>query len=197
MNAPTIRPLLARDLSRLNELDPGFTSDSVIEVHKSGAGLAVAWNLLERRLAQPDDQGRRYDLSPAELEELRARLEAGDGLYLVAEDAGRIVGLLDLECSAWNNTGWLWNLLIDRAYRRQGLGRRFFERAIAWARRRGLRALIIETQSNNAPACHFYAALGCELVGLNDFYYSNEDLALGEVALFWAYRVNDAAAGAP
>ena len=121
---------------------------------------------------------------------------AGAGLYLVAEDAGRIVALLDLEHSDWNNAAWLWNILIDRAYRRHGLGRRLFARAVAWARRRGLRAILIETQSNNAPACHFYAALGCDLVGLNDFYYSNEDLELGEVALFWAYRVNDDAAGA-
>jgi GNAT superfamily N-acetyltransferase len=191
-----IRSLCVQDLPRLGELDPNFSAESIIEVCKAGAGLNISWSLRERRLAQPDTQGRRYDLLPADLEELQARLLAGDGLYLVAEDAGRIIALLDLELSDWNNAAWLWNILIDRAYRRQGLGRRLFARAVAWARQRGLRALLIETQSNNAPACHFYAAQGCDLVGLNDFYYTNEDLELGEVALFWAYRVNDDAPGA-
>jgi len=184
-----IRPLQPADIARLREFDPNFTSDSVIEVRKAGAGLHVAWSLSERRLDIPFDKGRRYDLLESDLEEIVERLEAGDGLYLVAEDAGRLVALLDLERAEWNNTAWLWNLLIDRTYRRRGLGRQLFGRAVDWARRRGLRAIILETQSNNAPACHFYAAAGCELVGLNDFYYSNEDLELGEVALFWAYRL--------
>ena len=191
-----LRPLHPTDLPRLSELDPGFDADSVLEVQKAGAGLAVSWRIQERRLPAPSDEGRRYDLLPADLEALRARLTTGDGLYLIAEDAGRPIGLLDLEHTAWNNTALLWNLLIDRAYRRQGLGRRLFQRAVAWAHRRGLRAIFIETQSNNAPACRFYAAQGCELAGVHDLYYSNADRELGEVALFWACRVNDDAPGA-
>jgi len=195
-DGPALRPLVPADFSRLGDLDPNFGADSIIEVRKAGAGMAVCWSLVERPLPAPSDEGRRYNLLPADLDALRARLAAGAGLYLVAEDAGRIVGLLDLEHIAWNNAAFLWNLLIDRAYRRRGLGRRLFRRAVAWARRQGVRAILLETQSNNAPACHFYAAQGCELVGLHDLYYSNADLELGEVAIFWAYRVNDDAPGA-
>ena len=184
-----IRPLAPADIPFLTGFDPNFTSDSVLDVHKAGAGLAQSWSLIERRLAEPYDKGRRYDLLQEDLDAIARRLAAGDGLYLVAEEAGRIIGLLDMERIPWNNSAWLWNLLVDRAHRRQGLGRQLFQRAIDYARQAGLRVILIETQSNNVPACRFYAAMGCELAGLNDVLYSNEDLELGEVALFWAYRI--------
>ena len=98
--------------------------------------------------------------------------------------------MLDLVVEAWNNTAHLWFLLVDRAFRCKGLGRRMFDLAIDYARRHSIRAITIETQSNNVPACRFYAAMGCDLVGLNDIFYSNEDLEQEEVALFWAYRLD-------
>lgn len=186
-----IREMTVEDLPRLSEVDPNFVSDSILKVQKSGDGMEITWCLVEHRLSKPFDKGRRYDLKKSDIEDIRRRLEQGKGLYLVAEDGGQIIGMLDLELETWNNTAWLWNLLVDRAYRGRGAGRRMFERAIAYARRQRVRAIIIETQSNNVPACRFYAAIGCELAGLNDLFYSNEDLELGEVALFWAYRVDD------
>ncbi len=189
-------PLEPADVPGLVEIDPSFVSDSILEVHKRGAGATVCWELSERRLAQPFDKGRRYDLLPEDLEQIAGRIAGGNGLYLKVVDAGRIVALLDLELVSWNNTAFLWNILLDRAYRRRGIGRRLFERAIDFAREHGARAIILETQNNNMPACRFYQAMGCDLVGLNDLYYSNQDLEYGEVALFWAYRVDDSAPGA-
>ena len=191
-----LRSMTARDLPRLRELDTSFESDAVLELHRAGVGLEVHWSLVERRLAAPEP-GRCYDLLASDLRELGRRLAAGQGLYLVAEEEGRIVGALDLERTAWNNTAWLWNLLVDRPHRRRGIGRRLFGRAVEYCRRRRVRAILIETQSNNLPACRFYAALGCELAGLNEALYSNQDVERNEVALFWAYRVDDDAPGAP
>jgi len=184
-----IREMTVEDLPRLSEIDPNFVGDSILEVQKDGRGMEVTWTLVERRLSEPFDKGRRYDLKESDIEDVRRRLEQDKGLYLVAQDGGRIIGMLDLELEAWNNTAWLWYLLVDKAYRGRGVGRRMFERAIEYARRQGVRAITIETQSNNVPACRFYAAMGCELAGLNDLFYSNEDLEVGEVALFWACRV--------
>jgi ribosomal protein S18 acetylase RimI-like enzyme len=186
-----IRKMRVGDLPRLSEIDPGFVSDSVLDVRKMGAGLDTGWQLTERRLAEPFDKGRRYDLKESDQAEIRQRMAQGSSLHLIAIDqGGSVAGMLDLALETWNNTAFLWFLLVDRAYRGQGLGRRLFNLAIDHARRLELRALVIETQSNNAPACRFYAAMGCELVGLNDILYSNEDIELGEVALFWAYRLD-------
>ena len=48
---------------------------------------------------------------------------------------------------------------------------------------------MLETQTNNVPACKFYARMGCQIEGLREAYYSNDDMARGEVAIFWIYRL--------
>jgi ribosomal protein S18 acetylase RimI-like enzyme len=63
------------------------------------------------------------------------------------------------------------------------------QHTISWARERGLRAILLETQTNNTPACRFYARLGFELIGINEIFYTNSDLERGEVALFWGYKL--------
>ena len=183
-----IRPLRADDIPALARINATFTSDTVLEVEKTGAGLEVGWRLVERRLPRPFERGDEYNLRAQDLKEVGARLARDDTLLLVAEAEGRPVAFLDLEALGWNNTGWLWTLYVDLAYRGQGLGRRLFERATRWCARRGLRAIVIETQTNNVPACRFYAHMGCTLAGINEVYYTNRDLDRREVALFWAYR---------
>ncbi|HIP95938.1 MAG TPA: GNAT family N-acetyltransferase [Anaerolineae bacterium] len=186
-----IRTLGPADVERLVQINSTFTSDSVLAVEKTGQGLEVGWRLTERPLAVSFEKGRAYDLSAEDLARSRGLQKAGpqEALQLVAEDRGRLVGLLEVERWNWNNSGWVWNLVVDRDYRRRGLGRKFVRRAIEWGRKLGLRALILETQNNNVHACRFYQAMGFRLCGINDHYYTNDDLAKGEVALFWVYEL--------
>jgi GNAT superfamily N-acetyltransferase len=64
-------------------------------------------------------------------------------------------------------TAVLWDLRVDWAYRRRGVGRQLFERAESWARDRNCRRLEVETQNTNVNACKFYARQGCELIAIN------------------------------
>jgi streptothricin acetyltransferase len=182
-----IRDLLSADVEHLAQINSTFTSESVLFVEKTGDGLGAGWRLVERPLAVPFEKGRAYDLSEEDLARSRRLCEAGsqEALQLVAEDRRRVIGLLEVERERWNNSGWVWNLVVDREYRRRGLGRKFVRRAVEWGRKLGLRALILETQNNNVDACRFYQAMGFRLCGINDHYYTNDDLAKGEVALFW------------
>ena len=182
-----IREMTLEDLPRLGEINPTFVSDAVLQVERVEEGLGVTWWLRETPLAQPFNKGPGYDPSEAELAELRRRLQQGQGLYLVAEAGGRIVALLDVEPQEWNHTAWVWDILVDWDYRGRGIGRSLMQRAIAWARERGYRALCLETQSNNINACRFYRHLGFRLTGIRDDLYSNADIAKGEVAIFWSY----------
>ncbi|MCR4406973.1 MAG: GNAT family N-acetyltransferase [Anaerolineae bacterium] len=186
-----IRTLVPADLERLSEINSTFISESILVVERTGEGLEVGWRLAECPLAEPFAKGRAYDLSEEDLARSRRLYEAGpqEALQLIAEDRARLVGLLEVERWYWNNSGWLWNVIIDRDYRRQGLGRQFVHRAIAWGRQLGLRALILETQTNNINACRFYQTMGFRLCGINDHYYTNDDLNKGEVAIFWALEL--------
>ncbi|MEB2288784.1 MAG: GNAT family N-acetyltransferase [Anaerolineae bacterium] len=184
---PTIRPLTEADILRLAEIRPGFVSTTALRVERLGQGLEAGWRLVEYPLPQPFDKGHAYDFDANEQAAIRRRVRHGDGLHLVVEWRGRIAGLLEVTPQEWNNTAWVWNLMLDQAIRRQGIGRELFARAVTWARQAGYRALVFETQTNNVPACKFYLTLGCRLDGLRETLYHNDDLARGEVALFWAY----------
>ncbi len=184
---PLIRSLTEADIPRLAEIRPGFVSGTALRVECLGSGLEAGWRLVEYPLPEPFDKGHAYDFDANEQAAIRRRLRRGNGLYLVVEWRGRIAGLLEVTPQEWNSTAWVWNLMLDRAIRRQGIGRELFARAVNWARQQGYRALVFETQTNNVPACKFYLALGCRLDGLRETLYHNDDLARGEVALFWTY----------
>lgn len=184
-----LRPLTPEDIPNLPQIRPTYKSSSILEVERSGTGLEIGWRLVERDLPQPFDKGTLYDFDEIAQAEIRARLERPDDTYQrVAESSGLLVGFLDIELQSWNDTAFLWNLMIDLDYRGQGLGRRLWHRALDFARQSDVRAIMIETQNTNVPACRFYARMGCELIGINEVYYTNDGSAT-EVALFWAYRL--------
>ena len=193
MTAWAIRGFRPTDARRLTEINPTFVSPATLRVHKMGAALQVGWRLEEVTLPEPYDKGAAYDLTPEDVEDISERGKRDDALVLVAHADGRLVGLYDLDVTEWNNTGWLWNLLVDLGWRGQGLGRALFVRGLAWARQRNLRAIFIETQTNNVPACRFYHHMGCHLVSVHDEYYTNHDIDAGEVAVLWSYTLSDTA----
>jgi ribosomal protein S18 acetylase RimI-like enzyme len=186
---PLIRPMTEADVPRLADMRAGFVSPTALQVEQTGSGIEVGWRLVERALPVPFDKGHGYDFDARERANVLARLRQGDGLHLVVESEGRIVGVLDVTPRHWNDTAWVWNIMLDQDVRRQGLGSELFTRAATWARGQGYRALVLETQSNNVPACKFYVRMGCELDGIRCAYYTNRDVARGEVALFWVYKL--------
>ena len=157
----------------------------------------MTWRLVERPLGSAVSQATDYGL-----DRQRARRSGGarlrDGRWAVARGAGRagagrLAALLDVEREALaRRRACSGTLPIDRAYRRQGLGPRSWSRRAldVGARARDLRAVIVlETQTNNLPACRFYQAMGFKLCGIDDHFYSNNDIGVKEVAIFWWYEL--------
>lgn len=183
----TIRVMTEADIPRLAEIRASFVSPTVLVVQRTGSGFEAGWRLVERTLPEPFDKGDRYDFDRTERANIRKRWRRGDGLHLVVDTGEQIAGVLDVTPQEWNHIAWVWNIMLDESIRGFGIGRNLFQRAATWARERGYRALIFETQTNNVPACKFYVAMGCRLEGIREMYYTNEDIQRGEVAIFWAY----------
>lgn len=186
-----LRPLGAEDIPRLVEINPTFTAQTRLDIHAVGAGPFAGWRVDETPLERAFDKQDGYEFDAIERENIQNRFAANKNLLEVLEDTQqqKLVGVLDVEWMAWNNTAWIWNLMLDVEVRRKGHGQRLFRRTVEWATAHKLRAILLETQSNNTPACHFYARMGCRLVGVNTLLYSNTDLQKGEVALFWGYTL--------
>jgi ribosomal protein S18 acetylase RimI-like enzyme len=190
--APTVRPLRTGDIPKLLTINPSFAAHEELALRREQTDLRrITWELSQQRLDVPFDRGNRYDLGDEDLQHVTERLRSGNCLQLVAEAYGRLVGLLEVEPTSWRAVGWIWNVLVDRACRRRGLGRSFIERASAWCRQRGLKALVAETQSNNMGACRFYEGLGFVAGGIDDHYYRycRDPRAAEEVAIFWYLEI--------
>ncbi len=179
-----VRTLTHADLPQLRSIDADFVSDRYFDVVRHVDGFNVTWQLIERPL-NPPFISTDYGIPPHEVDDLAKRLQRADGLYLVAEDDDQVIALLDVERETWRKTALIWNLYVDRAFRGRGLGGELVTRAIEWARQRGLRAIWLETQTNNWPACNFYRKHGFQLCGVDDHFYSNDDIGEKEVAIFW------------
>ncbi len=54
----------------------------------------------------------------------------------------------------------LWDIRVDPANRRRGVGTALFDAATIWAMSNGCRQLKVETQNTNVAACRFYARHG-------------------------------------
>lgn len=184
-----IREERSLDLARLAGISCAFRVDRVLDVVESREGAAHV-RLEERALIapwmkdydeipgnHPTDWPRQFDLSNWGLLSARVGERWIGGAVLAWKTAGvdRLEGRDDRAV--------LWDLRVEPASRRLGVGDRLFAAAVRWAEARGCREVDVETQNVNVPACRFYARQGCTLRAVDREAYP--DLP-GEVQLTWS-----------
>lgn len=104
-------------------------------------------------------------------------------------DHKKLIAIIEGSHETWNNRYRIWNLLVDKKYRREGFGQYLFKHMIDVAVKKGARALILEVQSCNDPAIQFYLSQGLHFVGLNTMEYTNDDIQNKEVRLEMGRRL--------
>jgi ribosomal protein S18 acetylase RimI-like enzyme len=106
-----------------------------------------------------------------------------NGLSFKAIEDESFIGITVAD-TQWNGIAIVWECHVDSAYRRRGIGRALLASVEHAARGKGLRMVSIETQSSNVPAIEFYRACGYEIGAMDSAFYSNDDVARGEVNVF-------------
>ena len=81
-------------------------------------------------------------------------------LIVHLDDNGRVVGAVHLAPSGGNVE---FGVSVDSAWRGQGLGRQLFERAVLWARNRGLRKAHVYCLTDNRAMRHIARTAGMEI----------------------------------
>lgn len=94
-----------------------------------------------------------------------------------------IIAYLVLNHETYNNRMRVVQLLVEKEYRHQNIGRKLMTFAIKKANEVHARALVLETQSCNVPAISFYLRLGFKFVGCDYNSYSNDDINNHEVRI--------------
>lgn len=79
----------------------------------------------------------------------------------------------------------LWDIRVDEAFKKSGIGSHLFKMISHWASHQGLKQLKIECQNNNVPACKFYHKMGAVLSAMNEYAYYHDKLTRHEVQLIW------------
>jgi ribosomal protein S18 acetylase RimI-like enzyme len=179
-----IRSVKPTDLDALYDIDGTIDSTEYLHVERTGEGLAAAWSLAERPL-------RERRMLPNRLsEESRFQLKqiaigADEGLVLVAEHDAMPVALLLAQADTTRGTIRVYDLRVDFDFRRNGLASAMMFQVIAAAREQKLRAVAIESTTDNVPTARFLAKCGFELAGLDTRRLSNHDLVKESVTLSW------------
>ncbi|MDH7485505.1 MAG: GNAT family N-acetyltransferase [Anaerolineae bacterium] len=167
-----IRSAVLHDLNDCFNLDSSYETACVwqLEQREDEMGISVAL----RKVYLPRPMQASY---PAPGGELLNRWDQG-GCVLVAEVDGQVRGYVDVGVQRDQHLAWVHNLVVDRPYRRRGLGTALLREAMRWGQQRAVRRMMFAVQSKNDPAIRFCHHLGCRFCGFNDRYFANRDIAL-------------------
>jgi ribosomal protein S18 acetylase RimI-like enzyme len=106
------------------------------------------------------------------------------GVSLGASTNNELVGIAIVEERKWNRDLKVWEIHVDENYRGRGIGRRLLDNLMEVAKKRGLRGIVLETQSTNAPAIDFYRSVGFKVEALDLTLYAHDPDCREEAAVF-------------
>lgn len=98
------------------------------------------------------------------------REELGKGIFLVAEQDGAVAGYVG--CQTVLDEGYITNVAVSPACRRQGIGRALVGALASHARGQGLSFVTLEVRASNAPALALYEGAGFRRVGVRKNFYT-------------------------
>lgn len=175
-----IRNITLDEIEALNAIDMSYVSTYGYGYAKVATASGWRFELARKEHERPFE--RIYDWDWREVDDLPARIARNAVWAAFALET--VVAVLEIRQEEWNGTAWIQSLYVDRGHRRRGIGKILCETAVRFARQAGARALFVETQISNGPAIDFYLGCGFTPCGVNDHFYTNDDIRHDEVALF-------------
>ena len=102
-----------------------------------------------------------------------------DACFLVVHNGDdEVIGFVDAHPQLEQGLLWIFNLVVDKNHRQQGIGTLLLKSARRWAVQHQLHKIMMEVQTKNHPAISFAQKHGFQFCGFNERYYPNGDIAL-------------------
>ncbi len=167
-----VRPAVAADLVQCSKMDASYNTSHVwsMDVREDESASTISFRLVRLPRELHVEYHRR---GPA----LMAGWERRDGFLVAAEDV-HLCGYIAVTAQVEHSIAWVGDLVVDRAWRRQGIGTSLLRAAARWGHEQNLARLVIEVPTKNYPAICFCRARGLTLCGYNDHFWSSQDIAL-------------------
>jgi ribosomal protein S18 acetylase RimI-like enzyme len=170
----TIREIDAQTLQYANQSDNSFIVKSQLLINAENG--KISYSVIDvtpyMKHFQPDEIDYNTYISNPEKNVYFAFIE---------NDLAGQIRVLDW----WNAYAYIGSIVVDRKYRRQGVGQALIERVVEWAKAKGSPGLMLETQNNNVPACRLYEKCGFILGGFDAYLYKGLNRATDDAALYW------------
>ena len=172
MTSFEIRPAVATDLPSLMAIDHSGLSDYVWQLDVRNDPNQVTANFREVRL--PRSVTVAYPRTPSALADEWTKRD----VVLVALQGENPVGYICAVEEHVSAVAWITDLVVAERVRRQGAASALLTATQAWGVERGVRRIVLETQSKNHPCIRLAQKFGYEFCGYNDQYYPTQDVAL-------------------
>jgi len=167
-----IRPASSNDLPRLMAIDHSCSSDYVWQLELRSEAKRVTADFHEVRLPRAVTV-----MYPRDLSRLADEWTKRD-VVLAASQGESLVGYASAVEEHVSAVAWVMDLVVSPEVRRQGAASALLTATQAWAVERGVRRIVLETQSKNHPCIRLAQKFGYEFCGYNDQYYPTQDVAL-------------------
>lgn len=100
-----------------------------------------------------------------------------------AFENGALAGLIEGSMETWNNRFRISNIFVFEGYRQRQIGTQLMNHILYTAKKSNARMAVLETQSCNIPAIHFYLKMGFHIIGFDTCAYSNNDIEKHEIRI--------------
>lgn len=106
---------------------------------------------------------------PWKKEDFKRLIESNDSVYMVILADGLQIGTAGYTYNGFE--GYINNVVIDEAYRGQGLSKILMEELLKKGRAEGINDYTLEVRVSNTPAVRLYESLGFESAGIRKNFY--------------------------
>jgi len=166
------------------DIDATIESSQYLHLEHGGEGLAPSFRLEPRPLREkliasnPIADEHRF---------LFRQIMTGtdEGIALVMEHERAIVAAALAQPRYAQRVLDVLDVRVDYDFRRQGLGTVMIYNLIQRAREMELRAVAVETRTNNFPASQFLLKSSFDIAGIDTRRHSNHDMVKESATLFW------------
>jgi streptothricin acetyltransferase len=170
----TVREINQLNLQDANQCDGAFTVDARLILSAEDGRLR--YTMISTTPYQK--------LYPLDEVDFAAYIGNPDKTVFFAYVDGQVAGQIRL-CRYWNRYAYIEDIVVDKNFRRLGVGKRLIQQAKQWAAAKQLAGIMLETQNNNLAACCLYEQCGFELAGFDRRLYQGLQPDTDEIALYW------------
>jgi len=167
-----IRPAFSSDIPKLIALDHHFTTGYVWQMTRDITESQLQVSFRQVRLP------REVHVSYPRIKQVLADTWTERDVLLMARDGEEPRGYISVQLGNAPASAWVEDLVVERDYRRQGIGTALILAAKEWCQQKRISRLTLEMQPKNYPAIQLARKLGFEYSGFNDQYYPKQEIAI-------------------